>query len=298
MRIRRLCLALCVLLVCLAGCAPQSKGAPRSGESVIVEKALVEAPAEAPPRPAAASGSYGGKAQDASVDLPERMIIRTAEMSMVVQDTDETLAAMRELIKGYDGYIADSSRWLADEQPYARITLRVPSQSLDEVMALLREMAIKVDNENISGQDVTEEFVDLQARLRNLEATEKELLALLTEVRENRGKAEDILAIHRELTNIRGQIESLKGRAQYLERMTALATINVSIQPKAAPRPLVESTKWNPLVTINNALRGFVRFFQVLADLLIYVVVFSPFILAPVLVIWLFVRWIRRRRNR
>jgi hypothetical protein len=69
----------------------------------------------------------------------------------------------------------------------------------------------------------------LSAQLRNLEATEEELLVLLTEVREKTRRAEDVLAVHREVTNIRGQIEQIKGRMQYLERMTALATINVEL---------------------------------------------------------------------
>ena len=121
---------------------------------------------------------------------------------------------------------------------------------------------------------------------------------MLTEVRENRGKAEDILAIYRELTNIRGQIESLKGRQQYLERMSALATINVTIRPREAPQPVVERAKWNPLVTLNRELRAFVSVFQALVDLGIYVLIFSPFVVVPVVLLWLLVRWIRRRGRR
>ena len=118
-------------------------------------------------------------------------------------------------------------------------------------------------------------------------------------MRENRGKAEDILAIHRELTNIRSQIESLQGRSQYLERMTALATLRVEIRPRETPVPVVEPAQWSPLVTLNRALRAFVSAFQVLLDLAIYVVIFSPFVLIPVAVLWLPVRALqRRRRNR
>ena len=161
---------------------------------------------------------------------------------------------------------------------------------------MLKGEAIRVENESLSGQDVTEEFVDLEARTRNLEATETELLELLTEVRKNRGDAEEVLAIHRELTSIRGQIESLKGRSQYLERMTAMATINLEIRPKAAPQSLVERANWSPLITASKALRGFVEVLQVLVDLIIYVVIFSPFILAPLAVLWFLVRLVKRRK--
>jgi hypothetical protein len=275
-----------------------SKEAMSPVQTVVVEKVVERESLSMTEAPAADASYYGGEAQQSAAPLPERMIIRTADMSIVVEDTEATVEAIRLMAKSYEGYIADSSGWLSDEQPFARMTIRVPAASLDEAMAQLRQMALRVDSENMSGQDVTEEYVDIAARLRNLEATETELLALLTEVRENRGKAEDILAIYRELTNVRQQIESLKGRSQYLERMTDLATISINIQPKQAPRSVVEATRWNPLVTLNNALRGFVRFFQVLLDLLIYVLIFSPLVLVPILVIWLVVRAIRRRRNR
>lgn len=292
--------ALLSALVLIVGCAPKRATPQFAGDAVRMEKAVVEREVVvATPAPgqrvvkegAGRSGSDLGSAS-------EQMIIRTVNMTVVVKDTDETLEALRSLVKNYEGYFADSYRWLVNDQPYARVTLRVPAGSLDEVLQTVRGMVIKVQEENISGQDVTEEYVDLQARLRNLEATEKELLALLTEVRENRGKAEDILKIHRELTSIRGQIESLKGRKQYLERMTAMATLHIEIRPKEAPRPLVEKAKWSPLVTISKALRSFINLFQVLLDLIIYVLIFSPYVLIPVIVIWLLVRWIRRRKNK
>jgi hypothetical protein len=267
--------------------------APQVVETVVVEKAA-GAPMEAPE---ADRGAYAGTSGDAA-ETEKRMIIRTVDMTIVVKDTDETLQTLRGLANSYDGYIASSRRWLANDQPHGRITVRVPAESLDQVLDRLHEMALRVEDENISGEDVTQEYVDLRARLRNLEATEEELRTLLTEVRENRGKAEDILAIHRELTNIRGQIESLKGRKQYLEQMSALATINVTIRPKETPQPVVERAKWNPLVTLNRALRAFVSVFQALVDLGIYVLIFSPFVVVTVVLLWLLVRWIRRRGRR
>ncbi|MBN1402602.1 MAG: DUF4349 domain-containing protein, partial [Anaerolineae bacterium] len=203
-----------LLTSCAARTAESQKRAAPEAMPVVREVEVVERPARAADEAAGIMGSAASNLGSAE----DRMIIQTVNMSIVVEDTDVTLALVSDLVAAYEGYVADSSRWLVNEQPYARITLRIPAASLDEVRGILRDEAIRVESENTSGEDVTEEFVDLQARLRNLEATEKELLALLTEVRENRGKAEDILAIHRELTNIRSQIESLKGRAQYLER--------------------------------------------------------------------------------
>jgi hypothetical protein len=293
----RVFIALALLLVFAVACAARpadriaekadsGEGAPAPQE--VRSSAEMEAPAAVPK-----AELYGQSAQD--VGALERMIIRTVNMNVVVRDTDEMLTAVRELTADHEGYISSSNRWLVGNQPYARITIRVPSASLDGVMASIRELTVRVQEENVSGQDVTEEYVDLRARLTNMEAAEEELRALLVEVRENRGKAEDILAIYRQLTEIRSQIESLKGRMQYLEQMTAMATLNLEIRPVEAPRPIVEQATWSPLVTVSNALRAFVDVIKVFIDLTIYLLVFSPLVVLPIVVLWLLIRWARRR---
>ena len=289
-------IAFLLLAVLASACAP------RAVERAVTQSLASFGEGAAPPLEPARESRAGTSAAYDSADETSgagqtRMIIRRADVSVVVADTDQTVTALRNIVAAHEGYIADSNRWISDEQPYARLTLRVPAEDLDQTLDEIRALAITVQNENVSGEDVTEEHVDLGARLRNLMATETELLALLTEIRENRGKAEEILAVHRELTEIRGQIESLQGRKQYLERMTAMATIQVEIRPKEAPRSVVERARWSPIVTGSKALRAFVRVFQVLIDLVIYLLIFSPFVLVPLVVLWLIIRTIRRRKS-
>ncbi len=296
-RVTRVLWVLVVTAGLLIGCA-----AKRSEVAPVMEQ---EAPAVA----AGERGAFGGTdattadeskssaASTASSGLPsERMIVRTVNMSVVVEDTDVALTAIREMVASYKGYIAESNRWLVDEQPRAYVTLRIPADKLDEALDSLRSAAIRVESESSSGQDVTEEYYDVDARLRNLEAAETELLAMLADARERGGKADDILAIYREITSIRGQIETLQGRKTYLSQMSSLATVTVQITPKAKPGTVVEKSKWSPAVTANRAMRAFVRVFQVLTNLLIYVLILSPFIGLPVLIIWLIARSSRRRK--
>jgi len=294
-------LLLVLILLLTVSCSKKTISREKSADlaeqvSPSVERALVERPAA--PAALPESPMAGKVGEEAWGEVTQRMIIRTVNMSVIVQDTDATLDLVRNLAKQYNGYIAEANRWLVDDQPFASVTLRIPAEHLDEALSAVRDSAIRVENESSSGQDVTEEYIDLDARIRNLEAAEEELRALLTEVRKNRGKAEDILAIYRELTEIRGQIDTLKGRAQYLQRMSAMATINLTIRPKEVPPQIVEKARWNPLVTLNNALRGFVRVLQGLTDLLIYVLIFSPFVLVPIAILWLLIRWIQKRRKR
>ncbi len=297
-------LTLALLVAGCAGAKQEAMDYAESEVSVIREEMAVEAPmaatAAAMPREQSFEKDEAGfgAAASAVANVDERMIIRTVSMSVVVEDTDVMLVEIQNLVKANGGYVAASNRWLSGEQAYASVTLRVPADKLEAVLGVLRDNAITVENESSSGDDVTEEYVDISARLRNLEATEEELLALLTEVRKNRGSAEDILAIHNRITQLRSEIESLKGRQQYLERSAALATVNIEIRPKRQPGTIVEPARWNPAVTVNNALRGLVEAGQVAIDVLIWLVFLSPIFLIPILVLWLIIRAIKRARAR
>jgi hypothetical protein len=217
---------------------------------------------------------------------------------VVVEDTETALVEIRGVATGLNGYVSNSNVWRMDDRLRGTVTIRVPAESFDAAMDQIKDLAVEVERENVSGQDVTEEYTDLSARLRNLEATEVELLALLTEVRERTRKAEDVLAVHRELTNIRGQIEQIRGRMQYLERMTALATIHVELIP-GQDQPIVEAG-WQPMRTARAALRALIDTGQFLIDALIWLVVYIlPVLLVlliPVIVLVVILRRWRRRR--
>jgi hypothetical protein len=231
--------------------------------------------------------------------VADRMIIRTGELSIVVEDTETALRQVRGVATGLNGYVSDANVWQVGDGLRGNVTIRVPADSFDTAMDQIKDLAVEVTAESVSAQDVTEEYTDLSARLRNLEATEEELLALLTEVREKTRRAEDVLAIHRELTNIRGQIEQIKGRMGYLERLTALATISVELIPEEEEKPIVEEG-WQPLSTLRDASRSLVNAGQFLVDAAIWLIVFVlpvllVLILPVVIVVYIWRRWRRRR---
>jgi len=231
--------------------------------------------------------------------VTERMIIWTGNISLIVKDAEESLEKAQAIAKDLGGYVVNSSSWFEDQQLRARLTIRVPAEAFDAAMDGLKDLAIRVENTNLSTQDVTEEYTDLDARLRNLEATEAELLELLTEVRERTGKAEDVLAVHREVSSIRGQIEQAKGRMQYLGKMTAMATIDIGLTPDALARPIVVAG-WQPSGTAADALRTLVRTFQFVVDAAIWVIIYLlptlVLIAIPLVVIRLI--WRRWRKKR
>jgi hypothetical protein len=218
-----------------------------------------------------------------------------------VTDAAEAQQSVADTVNALGGYIADSSAWREGDQLRARMTVRVPAEKLDALLAAIKGTAVRVQQESVKGQDVTEEFTDLSAQLTNLEATEKELRTLLADVREKTQKAEDVLQVYRELTTVRGQIEQLKGRMQYLSTMTAMATANVELIPDVLARPVVEPG-WRPLETLKNAGRALVNTLKGLVDALIWIgVAIAPVLILiaiPIVLIVLLIRWLRRRSRR
>ncbi len=286
-------------LAAVVGCAA---GAPEAVEVVKEVPVVVEGPVveEVVVMPTPAPGVPRAAADWGLESLEERMIIWTGDISLVVKDAGESLEQVEAIAKDLGGYVVNSSSWYQEEQLRARLTIRVPAGEFDTALVRLKDLAITVESRNVSTQDVSEEYTDLDSRLRNLEATETELLELLTEVRERTGKAEDVLAVHRELSNIRGQIEQVKGRMQYLEKMTAMATINIELTPDVLARPIVVAG-WQPSGTAANALRTLVRTLQFIVDaalwLIIYILPTLVVIAIPFCILWLiWRRWKRRRK--
>lgn len=288
-------LLLATLLFSLGGCAAPRAPAPQEVERPVVETVVVEKAVEAPAAPYAGSGELLAKLPPAA----ERMIIQRASLELVVRDTAESIEAIKDLVRALGGYVAGSNAWREGDWLRAYLTLRVPAENLEQALDQLKALAVKVQRESLSGEDVTEQYTDLDARLRNLEATEKELLALLTEVREKpNATAEDILDVHRRLTEIRGEIEQVKGRMQYLQQMTALATIEVELVPDPLAQPVVEPG-WAPLRTLIEASRALVRSLKTVVDILIwFVVVWLPILIIiaiPIVLLVLLIRWLVRR---
>ncbi len=183
------------------------------------------------------------------------------------------------------------------------MTLRVPANRLEEALAQLEALAVSVRSRTLNREDVTDQYTDLDAQLRNLEATENELREMLAEVRAKpNAKPEDILTVHQRLTEIRGQIEQARGRKNMLDNLIGLSTIDVTLQPDALSQPVVEQG-WRPGVVVREALRALVAALQWLVTvaiwLALYVLPILLLISLPFVLLFLAVRAVvRRRRSR
>jgi hypothetical protein len=257
-------------------------------EFAVVER---EAVADEGAYDSAASGSGG-----ANYSSVERLIIRNGSLGVVVSDTEVALDEVNELVAELGGYIVESNVRQYQEGLQASVMLRVPAESFDVALERIRELATEVRYENVSGQDVTEDYVDLQSRLRYLEATEARLLEFLEEAEDT----ESALAVYEQLQSIQADIEHVKGRMQYLEQSAAMATINLEITPDELAQP-IQVGGWHPEGTLRDAFQSLVRVLQFLVDASIVILVLIVPVLAviavPIVVLFFVVRAVVRRRR-
>jgi len=203
-----------------------------------------------------------------------------------ITDEIERVKAMATELKGY---VTESSIQQDDEGKSASIEVRIPSEKYGQALSQIESMGELLSlSEEVS--DVTMEFIDNAARLKNLKQQEQSIAGLL----DRQGKLSDILAIEKELARIRGDIESLEGRQNYLENQVAFSTISLTISEKA---PLPAFKNWPVSESFAKAKRGFLYLGRAIISAIIYALVFSPYALG-IYVIYLAGRYLRRRRGR
>lgn len=241
---------------------------------LLVPVACARAPEGVAPLPAPApmpSEKDEGFAPGALPPNEERMIVRTGEMSLVVEDVVGAKDEIAQLAARYEGYVVSSQISGEEQDMRGYISIRVPDDKFESALAELRDLAVRVTSESTDSQDVTEEYVDLQSRLKNAEATESQYLALLAKATD----VEDILRIYERLSQVRREIEQIKGRMQYLERTSSMSLITVRLKPEATAKPLVR-VGWNIVEIFKSAIRGIVIAGQVLGTIAIWLLIFSP----------------------
>jgi len=154
------------------------------------------------------------------------MIVRTGNMALIVKDVNAALADISRMAENLKGYVVSSNAYESGDRLFGSISFRIPAESFDQAVASLRALADDVTNETTNSQDVTQEYTDLTSQLKNLEATETQLLSIMQKAQ----TVEETLKVQIELSRVRGDIEQTKGRMLYLERTSSTSLINVTLQ--------------------------------------------------------------------
>ena len=274
-------------------------------EVVEVEKMVTPAPHAAEEKEAAgSSGTGSGNTVLPAIYRVNRMIVKNAELQVLVVDTAVAVDAVTQITADTLGYIVSARSWYQNGFQYATITIGVPVHEFENAMRRLRGMAIMVQDEKASGTDVTDQYVDLESRLRNLEATEARIRSFL----EQATSVEESLRVNQTLSEITAQIEEIKGQMSYLKDRSAYSTITVQIAPQLptpTPTPTATPTPtppppegWRPDKTFTQASGVLGGIMRTLIDLAIWITVLvGPFALVGALILGGSIRLGKRWRN-
>lgn len=168
-------------------------------------------------------GRSAADSQGTEGGLEERKIIYNAGLTLETKDPDGVYAFIMEYMKEQGGYVASARRWVdRDERLHIQMRLRLPAPSLEDALATFGGFG-EIVEQSLTGSDVTEQYYDLEARLKNKKSQEERYLEILQGAK----SVDEILQVERELERIRGEIESMEGRFRYLQDQTDLATLNL-----------------------------------------------------------------------
>ncbi|OGT26430.1 MAG: hypothetical protein A2Z17_05705 [Gammaproteobacteria bacterium RBG_16_66_13] len=270
--------------------------------------ALSEPQEEAPP-----SGAilYRTGAEPASPATSPRLIIKDAQILLLVEDADPAIDGIMQVVGDVGGYVISSrvwyQTWYDGNYKYASLTIGVPAIEFERAIRRLRSLAIRVIDETSTGQDVTDEYVDLQSRLQSLQATRSRILEFL----DRATSVAEALQVNQELAGVEAQIEEVQGRINYLSGRSSFSTITISLEPDLpivtltpTPTPTITPTPtatptpipWDPSKTFNGAKSTVTLIYQSLAELAIWLaVVFVPVVGPVLLIAWLIWMFTKRR---
>ncbi len=207
-------------------------------------------------------------------ELTQRKVIKNGSLSILVKKAEEVADGIQAITGRLGGFVGESQIYeVSAGVKSGWITIRIPADRFDEAMAEIKKLAIRVERENVNAQDVTEQFVDLEAQLKNSRAEEAQYL----EIMKRAVTVEDTLKVSQQLSIVRGRIEQIQGQLQYLSRQVDMATITVSLTAEADTE--IFGIRWRPLLVIKQALRNMLTGFTGYIDAMIGFVFFLPVLL-------------------
>lgn len=299
-------LALTALALILGACAPAMAvptAAPRESSALAPSAGqnVAEPPVSAPISGSNASG--GVAAETGTTSVTDRVVVKTASRTMVVNDPAQAAQQIAQLAQGMGGFVVsmDLSQvtYAGLDKPLNQgtVSVRIPASRLDEALGRIETLAVEVQQREETGQDATAQYTDLQARLENLQAAEAQLRQIMASAT----KTQDVLAVYNQLVQVQGEIESLQGQIRYLDETSSFALVTVQLEPFVPSQPL-QIGGWHPNGTARQALQALVIGLQRLGDVIIWAGICGVpaliLLAIPVgLVAWVVRRQLRRRKT-
>lgn len=235
-----------------------------------------------------------GKSQTAPV-VTERKILRDADLTLETGSPDETQAKITAIAESKGGFVIESQKQSNDTKTtrtdFITMTLRVPAAKFDESLDEIRKAASRVIVETVKGQDVTEEFIDIEARLKTQKALEAQFLEIMKQAK----TVEDALNVQTEIARVRGEIEKVEGRKRFLENQSSFSTIRIRLQSPAA----FSASSSGFFYQLGQAVsQGFGAAMTFVLGLIYLAIAILPFLIFIVLPIYLLIRYFLKRQRK
>lgn len=226
----------------------------------------------------------------------DRKMVRTATLEMLVQRPAETAEKIRELAERDGGFLVSSEVRGQGDAVGATLTIRVPAEKFDNVRDEVRKLGVRVESERIEAQDVTRQYTDQEANLRNLRAEEQQYLLILKQSR----TVKDTLEVSEKLGQVRGQIEQQQAEFNALSKQ--IETVAITINVRAEAEAQVFGLNWRPLYQIKMAFRdgldGLANYFSAMTAFAFFlptILLWAATIALGGAVAWRILRWLARR---
>ncbi len=301
---RNVLLIFCFLCASISGCSPAARTMmPQEREEPVAYQTPVENPS--PPEEAAPTSMPEYKGEAAAISQAsglDRLLVKNANITLLVTDTDVAIDRMTQIVTDVSGYIISSRVWFEQSEEinnkYATLTIGVPVDQFERALLRIREIAVRVVTESATGEDVTDEYVDLESRLKNLETSRDRIREFMKQA----NNIDEVLKVNEQLTSVEEDIEKVKGRMNYLYNRSAYSTITIQITPdKPTPEPSPTPTPtpkpiWSAAPVYQKASGTLIDFLHIIIEVVIWVgVVLLPIFGPIVIIIWLFLRFTRKR---
>ncbi|OGZ53502.1 MAG: hypothetical protein A3B25_02330 [Candidatus Ryanbacteria bacterium RIFCSPLOWO2_01_FULL_48_26] len=231
------------------------------------------------------------------IPTADRKVIQNGSLDLLVQKAEETILAIGGIAERRNGFVEGSNVYEVSEGVKAgTITIRVPASDFAPAMEEVKKLAVKVKSENTNSQDVTAQFVDLEAQLKNYKAEEEQYRQIMAKA----VKIEDVLNVASRLAEVRGRIEQTQGQLNYLSRQVDMSSISVSLTSEAEVQ--VFGIVWRPLTIVKQAFKSLLESLVQLTNSIIFFVFGLPVLIIEVLLValvvwllWKIFKWARRK---
>lgn len=222
-----------------------------------------------------------------------RVVIQESNMSLLVDDVRAIGDQILSYVKNNNGFMVYTSYTRPTESPFASITVRVPTDKLDQALVYFKSLAVKVTSENLVGTDVTQEYTDIEGRLTTLRKT----LSKFEDILDKAISVQDILTVQREIINLQVQVDSLIGHKLSIEKNAELTKITIYLSTDELALPYTPDKAFRPGVVFKYAVRSLLDNLRMGAEALIWIAVYSPLVVLILIIYVVYKRW-RKRKNR